>query len=90
MRKALRFIVKGNVQGVGYRYFTANCANRIGVYGYVENLYNGDVEVYAIGTDEQLDDLKQYLEKGPSYSRVEKVIAEPAIMDSNIAGFSIN
>ena len=89
MRKAVRFTVKGMVQGVGYRYFTQHCASRIGIYGYVMNKYNGDVEVYAIGTEDQLSDLKDQLFKGPSLSRVNDVIEEPAAMDNSIAGFSV-
>ena len=89
MKKAVRFTVKGMVQGVGFRYFTQHCADRLGIYGYVMNKYNGDVEVYAIGNDDQLVDLKGYLLKGPSMSRVETVNEEPAIMDNNIAGFSV-
>jgi len=76
MKKAKRYIVKGSVQGVGYRYFTNHLANRIGVYGYVKNLYDGSVEVYAIGTEDQLRLLKQGLLQGPSFSRVENVIEE--------------
>lgn len=76
MKKAKKFIVKGVVQGVGFRYFTEKIANRIGICGYVRNLYDGSVEVYAIGTSEQLETLKEYLKKGPSYSRVDKVIEE--------------
>jgi acylphosphatase len=89
MKKSVKFIVKGTVQGVGYRYFTQHCADSLGIYGYVMNKYNGDVEVYAIGSEEQLSDLKSYLLKGPSMSRVENVIEEPATMDNGIAGFSV-
>ena len=76
MRTAKKFIVKGRVQGVGFRYFTNMIANRIGVNGYVKNLYDGSVEVYAIGSEDQIRELKNSLQRGPSYSRVDKVIEE--------------
>lgn len=76
MKIAKKYIVKGRVQGVGFRYFTEKVANRIGVYGYVKNLYDGSVEVYAIGSSEQLLNLKEHLKKGPGYARVESVIEE--------------
>jgi acylphosphatase len=86
---AKRYIIKGNVQGVGYRYFTINIANSIGLYGYVENLYNGDVEVYAIGEVTQLEALKQHLFKGPSYSNVVDIIETNAQVDNNLTGFHV-
>ncbi|MBN2545802.1 MAG: acylphosphatase [Spirochaetes bacterium] len=76
MKTAKKFIVKGRVQGVGFRYFTEKIANSIGVYGYVKNMYNGSVEVYAIGTELQLKNLKEYLERGPSFARVDRVLEE--------------
>jgi acylphosphatase len=89
MKIAKKFIVKGYVQGVGFRYFTVNIANRIGVYGYVQNMMNGNVEVYAIGDEEQLKDMKSKLEKGPSYGRVDEVIEEPAFLDNSFCSFSV-
>lgn len=76
MKIAKKFTVIGRVQGVGYRYFTEKLANSIGVYGYVKNMYDGSVEVYAIGTEAQLMNLKEGLERGPSYARVDKVLEE--------------
>lgn len=89
MTKAKRYIVKGMVQGVGFRYFTMRIAVRIGVYGFVKNLYDESVEVYAIGTDEQLNNLKQKLIQGPSYSRVDNVTEEDLPIDKNYRTFNI-
>jgi acylphosphatase len=87
---AKKFIVKGSVQGVGFRYFTLNIANKIGINGYVENLYNGDVEVYAIGAKEQLEELKHNLLKGPAFGRVDDIVESDAQADDNITSFQIN
>jgi len=75
---AKRFYVSGLVQGVGYRFFAIRAAERIGVGGYVKNLYDGRVEVYAIGTAEQLRQLRADLERGPRMASVSHVAEEPA------------
>ena len=54
------FIVKGRVQGVGYRYFTSITAKNLGITGTVRNLANNDVEVVAEG-DEKM--IKEFLNK---------------------------
>ena len=89
MKKAKKFIVKGRVQGVGYRYFTQHVANRIGIYGYVRNLYDGSVEVYAIGTEQQLINLKKLLLQGPSFSKVEEIIENETDINNNCISFKI-
>ena len=70
---AKRFHVSGSVQGVGFRYFAERVASRLGVAGYVKNLSDGRVEVYAIGTAAQLDALGNELRRGPRMSRVDRV-----------------
>jgi len=70
---AKRFHVSGAVQGVGFRYFAERVAARLGVAGYVKNLPDGRVEVYAIGTTPQLDALRSELGRGPRMGRVDSV-----------------
>ena len=70
---AKRYYVSGAVQGVGYRFFVENVANRLGVAGYVKNLNDGRVEVYAIGQEPQLDALKSELKRGPRVAGVKDV-----------------
>ena len=89
MRIARRYIVKGRVQGVGFRYFTNNLANRIGVYGYVKNLFDGSVEIYAIGTIDQHNLLKKGLRQGPSFSRVDNLIEEEMEVNRGFMSFDI-
>jgi len=72
-RQARRFFVRGRVQGVGFRYFVQHSAEAIGVEGFVRNLDDGRVEVYAIGSEEQLDTLAGMLWKGPRWSEVRGV-----------------
>jgi acylphosphatase len=78
--EAKRFYVSGSVQGVGYRFFAQRAAARIGVNGYVKNLFDGRVEVYAIGTGEQLRVLRVELKRGPRWAGVEEVVEDAAGM----------
>ena len=52
---AKRFYVSGAVQGVGFRFFVEDVAAKLGIAGYVKNLFDGRVEVYAIGSADQLE-----------------------------------
>jgi acylphosphatase len=84
------FYVTGAVQGVGYRYFTQRVSARIGVAGYVKNLRDGRVEVYAIGSAPQLSELRLELERGPHGASVREVFDEDAAVEEKYANsFSI-
>jgi acylphosphatase len=71
--QAKRFFVSGRVQGVGFRFFAERTAGSLGVGGYVRNLFDGRVEVYAIGSAQQMDALKSALQRGPRMSAVDRV-----------------
>jgi len=58
---------------VGYRFFACSAAEKQGVGGYVRNLSDGRVEVYAVGTETQLGALREALKRGPRLARVEEV-----------------
>jgi acylphosphatase len=89
-KQARRYFVSGIVQGVGFRYFTQNAAERLHLSGYTKNLPDGRVEAYAIGTPEQLAKLRSALERGPWGASVSEVAEEQAAIDSNYAnGFVI-
>lgn len=75
------FYVTGRVQGVGFRYFTQRVSARIGLSGYVRNLRDGRVEVYAIGSASQLSTLRRELERGPHGASVEEVFDEDAVVE---------
>ncbi len=70
---AKRYFIRGRVQGVGYRYFAQRVATDLGVTGYTRNLDDGRVEVYAVGTPEQLSELAGRLWKGPRMADVRGV-----------------
>ena len=67
---ARRFIIDGDVQGVGYRYFAMRAASRHDIYGTVRNLADGSVEVIAEGSRESIDAFKNDLATGPIHARV--------------------
>lgn len=79
------FYVTGAVQGVGYRYFAQRVSARIGLPGYVRNLRDGRVEVYAIGSAVQLSALRRELECGPHGATVEEVFDEDAVVEEKYA-----
>ncbi len=66
-------LVKGRVQGVGYRAFVQKKALELGLSGYAENLPDGRVEVVAEGPREDLEALLHHLKQGPRLARVDKV-----------------
>jgi acylphosphatase len=70
---AIKIVVSGFVQGVGFRYFIARLANDYKLTGYAKNLFNGDVEIYAEGTKEFLENLARKAKIGPSNSHVENI-----------------
>ncbi len=86
---ARKYVVSGRVQGVGFRFFTERVANELGLRGYVKNLWNGDVEVYAIGEETQLAELKRLLSEGPRMARVQSVAENEAPIDKAYKGFVI-
>lgn len=70
-------LVSGLVQGVGYRYFAYQAARRLGVTGWVRNLRNGDVEVEAQGSPEQVEAFVAQLHVGPKWGHVDRVTSNP-------------
>lgn len=80
--------VRGRVQGVGFRYFVERSANALGVSGWVRNLDDGSVEVYATGNPEQLSELAGFLWKGPRWAEVRGVDESEAALEPH-PGFSI-
>jgi len=68
------FLVKGRVQGVGFRWFVQQEASEIGLRGWVRNTDDGHVEVVAAGNPDDIADLKVALHKGSRGSRVDAIL----------------
>ncbi len=71
--QARRYVVRGRVQGVGFRWFVEAEAHRLGIAGWVRNNADGSVEVLAVGTRDQLAGLRSSLREGPRAARVDDV-----------------
>ncbi len=85
---AKRYVVQGRVQGVGFRYFAEGVAEEVGVTGYARNLDDGSVEVYAVGTSDQLSALAGYLWRGPRGADV-RGVQEMEAPVQDLSGFRI-
>ena len=85
---ARNYVVRGRVQGVGYRYFAQRAAQKIGVQGFVRNLDDGNVDVYAVGSPEQLAEFAGLLWQGPRFAEVRGVDQTEAAVRS-VSGFQI-
>ena len=81
MQIARRYLIHGRVQGVGFRYFVQHIADSMGMKGWVRNLDNGSVEVYAIGTQAEHEALRGRLHQGPSMSDVRGVDVQEAALE---------
>lgn len=86
---AVKLVVSGIVQGVGYRYFIARCASDLNVKGYARNLYNGDVEIYAEGKKEYLEELINLAKTGPRHAHVDKASIQWLDFKNNYDNFEI-
>ena len=83
---ARKFFIRGQVQGVGYRYFAQRSAARHQIRGYVKNLKDGRVEAFAQGAERSVEAFKNDLIAGPSYSSVEdieEIVFDPDKIYSN-------
>jgi acylphosphatase len=84
-----RFVVRGRVQGVGFRWFVEREARVLGIAGWVRNNADSSVEVIAMGTRDQLAGLRSRLREGPRAARVDDVEELDAQPVSGLATFRI-
>ena len=83
---ARRYFVGGTVQGVGYRYFAQRAAQRLGLAGFVRNLRDGRVEIFATGSMESLANLRAELARGPRGAHVTEIVEEEAALEIIASG----
>lgn len=79
-RVARKFLIRGGVQGVGYRFFAQRAAARHQVVGYVRNMPDGSVESLAEGSAASVEAFKHDLAAGPQWAavtQVEEIVLEP-------------
>ena len=73
MKLRIHAIVSGRVQGVLFRHETRRTAKSLGIKGWVKNLPDGRVEVVAEGEKDKINNLIEFLKKGPPAARVDNV-----------------
>lgn len=76
-RVAVRLLLRGRVQGVGFRYFTLRLARRLGLAGQVRNLPDGGVEIEAAGEQAKVEDFKAAVRQGPPGAVVTAMREQP-------------
>jgi acylphosphatase len=89
MRKARRYVLKGRVQGVGFRFFAERAAGTEGIHGWIANREDGAVEVFAEGEAESLTRFERRLRQGPPAARVDDVWVDDDVPSGRATGFSI-
>lgn len=89
MTKAVHVLVSGQVQGVGYRQGCRQIARSLDLVGWVRNLADGRVEVFAQGPDEAVNRFLDWLWAGPSMARVMGVETDVVALDATLTDFFI-
>ena len=89
IKKEVLAKIKGRVQGVGFRYFTAKQANSLGLSGYAKNLADGSVEVLAQGEELKLKQLISLLRLGPRSAEVSEVTTRWSALSRDYRGLDI-
>jgi DNA ligase D-like protein (predicted 3'-phosphoesterase) len=80
---AVRILLSGEVQGVGFREATVTRARALGVMGWVRNCEDGGVSVHAEGSERALEELQVFLHEGPPAARVAEVAVEPVAVEGH-------
>jgi acylphosphatase len=87
--KRIGAVVKGRVQGVGFRYFTRDLARRSGLTGWVRNMPDDSVEFEAQGQAENVDAFTEEIKDGPALSNVSAMTISELPVEENEKGFEI-
>lgn len=80
----VRLMVRGSVQGVGFRAYVRDQARGLGVTGWVRNRADGSVEILACGSEAALESLAGFVARGPIGAQVARVEQEPGPADARI------
>jgi len=88
-RKAVLALVRGRVQGVGFRYEARSVARSLGILGWITNLTDGGVETYAEGPDAAVNRYVQWLNHGPPGAHVDSLDISERIPKSKYTSFTV-
>ena len=84
----VHLIIKGKVQRVFFRATAKEMADKIGLKGWVKNTMQGDVEITATGSSQQITEFIEWCNKGPAHAKVSSVLYT-AVDESNFDNFTI-
>jgi acylphosphatase len=89
-QRAVRLLIEGRVQGVGFRWFVRRVASELALAGRVKNLPDGSVEVVAVGDLSGLAELRERLREGPPGARVLGIAEQELAVAPDWEGFEID
>jgi acylphosphatase len=85
----IHLLIKGTVQGVGYRASAKEQADRLGLTGWVRNTLEGDVEITTTGDPLPLQQFIQWCHRGPAHAHVIDLLTQP-LPETSFPDFSIH
>jgi acylphosphatase len=89
-RRSVRVVIRGRVQGVGFRYATVREAESVGLAGWVRNREDGGVEAVFAGPRGDVDRMIEWCRRGPRAARVDDLrVAEEPEASPPLAGFHV-
>ena len=77
MKKSLRLYINGVVQGIFFRKFVKENAERYNVKGFVRNLEDGRIEIFLEGNVDEVNKMIELCKKGPRHSKIKKIDIKP-------------
>jgi acylphosphatase len=86
--RTIEIIIKGKVQGVGFRYHTRKIANELNIRGFVKNMYDGSVYIHAHGAEQEIEMFINWCRQGPRLAIVD-FLELKEIPDNDFDGFTV-
>lgn len=89
VKSASKITIIGSVQGVFFRNFVKENADKLSLRGFVRNLESGDVEVFVEGEKENIPKIVEILKKGPAYSQIRNIKTEEKRWSGDFKEFKV-
>jgi len=89
VKSASKIIISGTVQGIFFRNFAKENANKLNLKGYIRNLENGNIEIFVEGEKDNINSLIDLLKKGLPYSQIRDVKVETRGWSGDFKEFKI-
>jgi len=77
MKKSIRLFITGSVQGIFFRQFVKDKADKMGVKGYVRNLEDGRVEIFIEGNKDNVEQMLNLCKQGPQHAQIRNIEEKP-------------